>query len=86
MRAAISGLVWTTAAVSDSTKKPSSLAMLSMRAIAVTIAQLAIGAFSATYLRWKDVVIIPIRLGVGYRAGINAGYLKFTKKGTVIPF
>ena len=45
-----------------------------------------IGAFSATYLRWKDVVIIPIRLGVGYRAGINAGYLKFTKKGTVIPF
>ena len=41
MRAAISGLVWTTAAVSDSTKKPSSLAMLSMRAIAVTIAQLA---------------------------------------------
>ncbi len=48
MRPAISGLVWTTAAVSDSTKKPSSLAMLSMRAIAVTMAQLAIGAFSAT--------------------------------------
>lgn len=45
-----------------------------------------IGGFAATYLRWGNVVVIPIRLGVGYRAGINAGYLKFTRKGTWIPF
>lgn len=45
-----------------------------------------IGGFAATYLRWRDIVIIPIRLGVGYRAGVNAGYLKFTKKGTWVPF
>lgn len=45
-----------------------------------------IGGFAATYLRWKNIVVIPIRLGVGYRAGVNAGYLKFTKKGTWIPF
>lgn len=45
-----------------------------------------IGGFAATYLRWKNIVVIPIRLGVGYRAGVNAGYLKFTRKGTWIPF
>ena len=45
-----------------------------------------IGGFAATYLRWGNIVVIPIRLGVGYRAGVNAGYLKFTRKGTWVPF
>ena len=44
-----------------------------------------IGGFSATYLRRGNIVLIPIRLGVGYRAGVNAGYLKFTKKGKWFP-
>lgn len=45
-----------------------------------------VGGFTATYLRRGDVVLIPIRLGVGWRAGINAGYMKFTEKSRVIPF
>jgi hypothetical protein len=45
-----------------------------------------VGGFNASYLRWKDVVLIPIRLGVGYRLGINAGYMKFTEKRNWIPF
>lgn len=45
-----------------------------------------VGGFTATYLRRGDVVLIPIRLGVGWRAGINAGYMKFTHKSQIIPF
>lgn len=45
-----------------------------------------VGGFSATYLRRGDIVIIPVRLGVGWRAGVNAGYVKFTHKGRWIPF
>lgn len=45
-----------------------------------------VGGFSATYLRRGDIVIIPVRLGVGWRAGINGGYVKFRHKGTWVPF
>ncbi len=45
-----------------------------------------VGGFSATYLRRGDVVIIPIRLGVGVRLGANIGYMKFSEKSKVLPF
>lgn len=45
-----------------------------------------VGGFNASYLRWKDVVLIPIRLGVGYRLGANVGYMKFSEKRTWLPF
>lgn len=45
-----------------------------------------VGGLSATYLRRGNVVIIPIRLGVGLRAGINAGYLKFSETSKILPF
>lgn len=45
-----------------------------------------VGGFTATYLRKGDVVLIPIRLGVGWRLGVNAGYMKFSEKGRIIPF
>jgi hypothetical protein len=45
-----------------------------------------IGGFNASYLRRGNIVLIPIRLGVGYRLGINAGYMKFTEKRTWMPF
>ncbi|MBN8831617.1 MAG: DUF1134 domain-containing protein [Sphingomonadales bacterium] len=45
-----------------------------------------VGGFNASYMRWKDVVLIPIRLGVGYRLGVNAGYMKFSEKRTWLPF
>lgn len=45
-----------------------------------------IGGFAATYLRRGDVVLIPIRLGLGYRAGVNIGYMKFSHTAKWLPF
>ena len=46
----------------------------------------AVGGFSASYLRRGHVVLIPVRLGVGWRAGVNVGYMKFTRKSKWLPF
>lgn len=45
-----------------------------------------IGGFNASYLRRGDVVLIPIRVGVGIRLGANVGYMKFSKKQRWLPF
>jgi hypothetical protein len=45
-----------------------------------------VGGFAATYLRRGNIVLIPIRLGVGYRAGVNVGYMKITHKAKWMPF
>jgi hypothetical protein len=45
-----------------------------------------VGGFNASYLRRGDVVLIPIRVGVGLRLGANVGYMKFSKKQNWIPF
>ena len=45
-----------------------------------------VGGFAATYLRRGNIVLIPIRLGVGYRAGVNVGYMKITHKAKWLPF
>ena len=45
-----------------------------------------IGGFNASYMRKGDVVLIPIRMGVGLRLGVNAGYMKFSKTAKWLPF
>lgn len=45
-----------------------------------------IGGLTASYLRKGDVVLIPIRMGAGLRLGVNAGYMKFSKKQRWLPF
>ena len=45
-----------------------------------------VGGFSATYLRRGDVVLIPVRLGVGWRLGANVGYMKFSEHQRWVPF
>ena len=45
-----------------------------------------IGGLSATYLRKGHVVLIPVRLGVGLRLGVNGGYMKFREKNHWSPF
>ena len=45
-----------------------------------------VGGLTASYLRKGNVVLIPIRVGAGLRLGVNAGYMKFTKKQTWLPF
>lgn len=45
-----------------------------------------VGGFSASYLRSGNVVLIPVRLGVGWRAGVNVGYMKFSHHEKWLPF
>jgi len=39
-----------------------------------------------TALTYNDIVVVPIRSGVGARLGVNLGYLKFTPSSTWNPF
>ena len=45
-----------------------------------------VGGFNASYVRKGNIVLIPIRVGAGLRMGVNAGYMKFTRKQTWLPF
>jgi len=45
-----------------------------------------VAGFGFTALTADDVVIVPIRAGVGARLGVNLGYLKFTPASTWNPF
>ena len=45
-----------------------------------------VGGFGMTALVVNDIVVVPIRSGVGFRLGANVGYLKFTPSPTWNPF
>ena len=45
-----------------------------------------IGGLGMTVIKNGDVVMVPIRSGVGARLGVNVGYLKFTQEPTWNPF
>jgi hypothetical protein len=45
-----------------------------------------VGGFGMTALTANDVVVVPIRSGLGLRLGANIGYLKFTPEATWNPF
>jgi hypothetical protein len=45
-----------------------------------------VGGFGMTALTANDIVVVPIRSGVGLRLGANLGYLKFTPQATWNPF
>jgi hypothetical protein len=45
-----------------------------------------IGGFGMTALTANNIVLVPIRAGVGLRLGANVGYLKFTPQATWNPF
>lgn len=45
-----------------------------------------IGGVSANYHQRGDVILVPIRLGGGWRLGANVGYLKYSREGRVFPF
>ncbi|MEP1421046.1 MAG: DUF1134 domain-containing protein [Erythrobacter sp.] len=45
-----------------------------------------VGGMHASYMRRGDVVLIPIRVGAGLRLGVNAGYMRFSKKHRWLPF
>jgi len=45
-----------------------------------------VGGLGMTVMKAGNVVVVPIRSGVGIRAGVNVGYLKFTDQPTWNPF
>src|ERR1700730_5985302 len=45
-----------------------------------------VGGFGMTALTANNIVLVPIRSGVGLRLGANVGYLKFTPTSTWNPF
>ena len=45
-----------------------------------------VAGFGMTVLKYGDVLIVPIRTGVGARLGVNVGYLKMTRNPTWNPF
>jgi hypothetical protein len=45
-----------------------------------------VGGLGMTVLTFNNIVVVPIRSGVGLRLGANVGYLKFTDRPTWNPF
>lgn len=45
-----------------------------------------VGGLGMTALTANNIVVVPIRSGVGLRLGANIGYLKFTPRATWNPF
>lgn len=45
-----------------------------------------VGGVGITFLTDGDLVLAPIRSGIGLRLGANIGYLKFTPERSIIPF
>ena len=45
-----------------------------------------IGGFTATYNQRDRVILVPIKLGVGWRLGVNAGWLNYTRESRLAPF
>jgi hypothetical protein len=45
-----------------------------------------VGGLGMTALTASNIVVVPIRSGVGFRLGANVGYLKFTPSSTWNPF
>jgi hypothetical protein len=45
-----------------------------------------VGGFGMTALTSNNIVLVPIRSGIGLRLGANIGYLKFTPRATWNPF
>ncbi|MEM9635237.1 MAG: DUF1134 domain-containing protein [Pseudomonadota bacterium] len=45
-----------------------------------------VGGVGMTVLLKNEVVLVPVRAGVGARLGLNMGYLKFTENATWNPF
>ena len=45
-----------------------------------------VAGVGVSYKQRKRIILAPIRTGIGLRAGINAGWVKFSQKKSIIPF
>ena len=46
----------------------------------------ALGGVGFNYLQRGNMILAPMRVGVGYQIGVSLGYLKFTEKSGWLPF
>lgn len=56
------------------------------RFVGVAGAAYLVGGVGVTVMSREEVLVAPIRAGVGARLGVNVGYLKFTPEATWNPF
>ena len=45
-----------------------------------------VAGLGVNYMRANGITLAPMRTGVGLRAGVNAGYLTFTREESLNPF
>ncbi|QMW23570.1 DUF1134 domain-containing protein [Sandaracinobacteroides saxicola] len=45
-----------------------------------------IGGISANYHQRGRIIVVPVRLGAGWRLGANVGYIRYTREGRILPF
>jgi hypothetical protein len=45
-----------------------------------------IGGLGVNYQKAADIVLAPIRAGVGFRLGANIGYLSYSRRRNILPF
>ena len=45
-----------------------------------------VGGVSANYHQSGNIILVPIRLGAGWRLGANVGYLKYSRNRRLLPF
>ncbi|MBD8893749.1 DUF1134 domain-containing protein [Roseibium litorale] len=64
---------------------PSTQAMYN-RFMGVNGSAYLVGGVGMTVLANQEIVVVPVRAGVGARLGLNLGYLKFTSEPTWNPF
>ncbi len=46
----------------------------------------ALGGVAFNYMQRSDIIIAPMRVGVGYQVGVSLGYLKFSETSGWSPF
>lgn len=64
----------------------SNLNALHRRFVGIDGSAYLVGGFGMTAVMADEMVVVPIRTGVGARLGVNMGYLKFTPEPTWNPF
>jgi len=44
-----------------------------------------VGGFGVNYVQRDQTVIAPVRFGIGWRQGINLGYMNFSRERRLVP-
>jgi len=45
-----------------------------------------VAGIGVNYQRAEDITLVPMRTGVGLRAGVNVGYLSYSRRRKILPF